>query len=285
MFKDLAFLFILCLTCLASGQETKVYTTRDVSSLPYFNEIPCTDRGSEECFKNQMKAHTIANFDYPRSALEKRQTGKVYVQFVIDTTGNVRNIKSRSLEKIFKEEGIRIVKQIPKLQPALVDGKAVAMIYAYPIEFNLIVNNNLVQKQASLTINADNAIGSTEIVAYNAAPESPLLQGCEKEKDWSACFKAKMEDNFTKRVTSAIRPSGNIKINAKVYFEINKAGAIVNPIVVSGNKKVIEVLTKYLNDSSILITPAKNDRGEAIQSFFNYELNLVGIRREVKFRN
>ena len=285
MFKDLLFLVLLCLTSLASGQDTKVYTSRDVSSFPYFDEIPCAATGSEECFKNQLKAHTIANFDYPRSALEKKLTGKVYVQFVIDTSGAVNNIKSRSLEKVFKDEGIRIVEQIPKLKPALLDGKAVSMIFAYPIEFNLVVNNNLVQKQASLTIDTGNAIGSTDIVSYNAASVSPLIQGCEKEKDWSACFKAKMEDNFTQRVTSTIRPNGNIQINAKVYFEINKAGAIVNHIVVSENQKVIEVLNKYLNDSSIHITPAKNDLGEAIHSFFNYDLNLVGIRKERKIRN
>ncbi|NNJ87859.1 MAG: energy transducer TonB, partial [Eudoraea sp.] len=128
--RGLQFLILLCLSSMAYGQEIKVYTTRDVSSLPYFNEIPCADNGTEECFKNQMKAHTIAHFEYPKSALEKRKTGKVYVQFVVDTTGTITNIKSRSLEKVFENEGLRIVKQIPKLQPALLDGKAVAMTYA-----------------------------------------------------------------------------------------------------------------------------------------------------------
>jgi hypothetical protein len=204
---------------------------------------------------------------------------------VIDSTGVITNIRTRSLEKVFEKEGVRIVETIPKLKPALLNGKPVAMIYSYPIDFNLILNDKLVQKPTTLSVNADNAIGSTEIVAYNAAPVSPLLQGCEKDKDWSACFMAKMEDNFVKRITNAIQPKGNIQIKAKVYFEINKDGDIVNPIVVSANKKVIEVVTEYLNDGDIHITPAKNAQGETIDSFFNYDLSLAGIKRKVMYRN
>ncbi|NER09409.1 TonB protein C-terminal [Muriicola jejuensis] len=267
------------------GQEAKPYSIKEVSSTPYFEELPCTNKGTEECFNNQIRAHTVANFDYPKSALENQLSGIVYVQFVVDSMGVIGNIRTRSLEKVFENEGMRIVEAIPKLQPAMLDGKPVAMIYSYPIEFNLILNDEIAQKPTALLVTSNEEVGSTDIVSYNTAAVSPLFQGCEKEKDWSACFNAKMEENFMKQITTSIRPNGNIHIKAKVYFEINKKGSIINPIVVSENKKVVEILTKYLNSGDIPITSAKNAQGNAIDSYFNYDLTLAGIRRSVKTRN
>ncbi|MEY8019505.1 energy transducer TonB [Muriicola sp. SD30] len=285
MIQVIRFILFLCIFPSFYGQEANTYNFKEVSSAPYFEELPCATKGTEECFNNQIKAHTVANFDYPKSALENQLTGIVYVQFVVDSTGVISNIRTRSLEKVFENEGLRIVEAIPKLQPAILDGNPVAMIYSYPIEFNLILNDEIAQKPTTLLVDADAAVGSTDIVSYNAAPVPPLFQGCEREKDWSACFNAKMEENFIKQITTSIRPYGNIHIKAKVYFEINKKGEIVNPIVVSENKKVIEILTKYLYSGDIAISAAKNAQGSAIDSYFNYDLSLAGIRRSVKTRN
>jgi hypothetical protein len=70
MIKVIRFILFLGVFSSLYGQEAKTYNIKEVSSSPYFEELPCANKGTEECFNNQLKAHTIANFDYPKSALE-----------------------------------------------------------------------------------------------------------------------------------------------------------------------------------------------------------------------
>ena len=75
---------------------------------------------------------------YPESAKEKGIQGRVTVQFIIDKEGNVTNSKvTRSVDKDMDTEAIRLVKAMPKWQPGMQKGKAVAVKYTVPVVFRL----------------------------------------------------------------------------------------------------------------------------------------------------
>ena len=82
------------------------------------------------------------NIKYPSEALERRITGKVYVNFVIDEEGKVGNIKIlKGVHFSLDEEAIRVVGLMPKWEPGRMDGKPVKVAYTVPISFNMVFND------------------------------------------------------------------------------------------------------------------------------------------------
>ena len=64
--------------------------------------------------------------------------GRVIVQFVVDKTGEIGEVKVvRSVDKDLDEEAVRIVKTLPKFIPGHQNGQNVAVWYTLPITFKL----------------------------------------------------------------------------------------------------------------------------------------------------
>jgi TonB family protein len=73
---------------------------------------------------------------YPVEALKNGKEGTVYVNFIVDTDGNVRNPKViRTVDPYLDEEAIRIVGSLPKWIPGVQDGNKVCVGYTVPIKF------------------------------------------------------------------------------------------------------------------------------------------------------
>ena len=60
---------------------------------------------------------------------------KVSAQFVVDENGNVVDIETRSSYKELQNEAVRVLKQLPKMQPGQQRGKPVRVQYNLPIIF------------------------------------------------------------------------------------------------------------------------------------------------------
>ncbi len=77
---------------------------------------------------------------YPSDAMENNIQGKVYLSFVVDKTGKVRDVVilrgipgGGSLEK----EALRVIKSLPNFTPGKQNGKAVNVKMTIPIKFQL----------------------------------------------------------------------------------------------------------------------------------------------------
>ena len=82
--------------------------------------------------------HISKNFKYPQIAKEMGISEKIFVQFVIDKSGNIKNAQIvRGEDKHLKAEALRLVNSMPKLQPAKQRGKAVPCSFTVPINFKL----------------------------------------------------------------------------------------------------------------------------------------------------
>ncbi|WP_437397306.1 energy transducer TonB [Flagellimonas lutimaris] len=94
-----------------------------------------TQAERKECFNEKVQEHIKKNFKYPPSALEMHITGRVYVQFVIDSHGRVSGIQKRGPDRLLEDEAERIIASLPKVKPGEQRGKAVNVKYSIPINF------------------------------------------------------------------------------------------------------------------------------------------------------
>ncbi len=96
-------------------------------------QMPGFPGGDEALFKYLGK-----NIQYPQLAADAGITGMVYVTFVVDKDGSVKD--ARILKGIgggCDEEALRVVKSMPKWQPGKQRGKSVKVQYNLPVRFTL----------------------------------------------------------------------------------------------------------------------------------------------------
>ena len=78
------------------------------------------------------------NVRYPVISKENNITGKVYVNYIVDTLGYVTNVKIvKSIDKNLDAEALRVVSLLPKYKPGKQRGKAVRVMFTIPINFTL----------------------------------------------------------------------------------------------------------------------------------------------------
>ena len=82
------------------------------------------------------------NLHYPVQAAKEHATGRVLVNFVINTDGSTDEVKVlRSAHPLLDQEAMRVVKEMPKWEPGKKDGKVVRVRFTLPITFHLNMNN------------------------------------------------------------------------------------------------------------------------------------------------
>ena len=80
----------------------------------------------------------VAATKYPKKARKKGLTGKVLLEFVIDTDGSVIDVAIlRGVHTLLDDEAIRVVKSFPKFIPGQQRGKPVEVRYRLPMNFSL----------------------------------------------------------------------------------------------------------------------------------------------------
>ena len=90
------------------------------------------------CFQKAIMKHVKKNFKYPEIAKEMGIQGRVIIQFVIGKDGSISKVfVLRGIDKHLDDEAIRIVKKLPKMQPAEQRGRAVPVSFMLPITFKL----------------------------------------------------------------------------------------------------------------------------------------------------
>lgn len=81
------------------------------------------------------------NIKYPSLALTEKIEGKVVLQFIVDSKGYVNKIEVlKAIGGGCEQEAIRVINLMPKWNPGLQNGKAVAVKYTLPIAFQISSN-------------------------------------------------------------------------------------------------------------------------------------------------
>ena len=78
------------------------------------------------------------NIIYPKSAKDKGIAGTVYISFVVDKDGSIKDIKViKGINKELDKEALRVIKLMPRWKPGEQRGKAVAVKYTLQVKFTL----------------------------------------------------------------------------------------------------------------------------------------------------
>lgn len=89
------------------------------------------------CADEKMLAFIKENLKFPKHMVNSNIQGRVYLQFVVDKTGAIINIKVvRSLHPDLDREAIRVVSIMPKWIPGKQRGRLVNVTYTLPIKFD-----------------------------------------------------------------------------------------------------------------------------------------------------
>ena len=89
-------------------------------------------------FNGNLNQWLLLNMKYPVEAMNKKEQGKVIVQFIVSENGEVSEPKIiRSVSPALDKEACRIVLAMPKWNPGKLKGKPIAVRYMLPISFRL----------------------------------------------------------------------------------------------------------------------------------------------------
>ncbi|MBC3757044.1 energy transducer TonB [Hyunsoonleella sp. SJ7] len=127
--------------------EKKKASYANVEDVPFafVDQVPvfpgCDGNSAEElkkCLQENVSKHVNHNFNVKIASdlnLEGRQ--RVNVIFKINKEGEIVDVRSRAPHEALEKEAIRVVKTLPKLKPAMNNGKVVNLLYSLPIIFQV----------------------------------------------------------------------------------------------------------------------------------------------------
>ncbi len=125
---------------LSAEEVRKASKFSTVDKIPSFNACKKAKKGERmDCFNEEMIKHISKHFRYPSQAVKESIQGEVWVRFIIDKNGDIRNIKTLGPKngKILNQEAKRVVAQLPQFSPAKKDGSRTSVKYGFPIMFAL----------------------------------------------------------------------------------------------------------------------------------------------------
>ena len=103
-----------------------------------------------------LLAFVQKNLKYPAAAARANVEGRVFIQFVVDKTGLVKDSKIlKGLGFGCNEEALRIMKLMPKWKPGKQSGKTVAVRYNLPIQFQLKERTKVTRESTGYAISQD----------------------------------------------------------------------------------------------------------------------------------
>lgn len=115
----------------------EIFRFNEVETIPVFKS--CSSDNSVDCFNSEMSKHVRKYFAYPQEAVDNDIQGRINAYFVIDKNGNVANVRTRGPKgaQLLEAATKKLIERLPRLKPALKNGKPVNVKYAFPINFKL----------------------------------------------------------------------------------------------------------------------------------------------------
>ena len=85
-----------------------------------------------------MFSYISNNLQYPEKAQENGIQGRVVVKFIVEKDGSISNVEvNRSVDPDLDNEAMRVIKNMPKWNPAKQNGTEVRAYYYVPVTFRL----------------------------------------------------------------------------------------------------------------------------------------------------
>lgn len=111
-----------------------------IESVPVFPgcENLQTNEEQRQCMSEKISRFVNKHFDTSLGEkLGLTGVNRVFVQFQIDPQGNITEVRSRAPHPKLKQEAVRVINSLPKMQPGKQRGKPVPVSYSIPIMFQV----------------------------------------------------------------------------------------------------------------------------------------------------
>jgi TonB family protein len=131
--KSILTIVLLVFTITVNAQEKKEQKSKVQKGFGVtVNQVQPEFPGGQD----SLQAFLENNLVYPEKAKKEHIQGKVYVGFLVDRNGKIKNPKilSTASEELDKE-ALRVVAMMPDWKPGTAGGSAVDVQYILPIDF------------------------------------------------------------------------------------------------------------------------------------------------------
>ncbi len=111
-----------------------------IEDVPIFPGCESLDDNEERkaCMSEKISRFISKRFDTGLGEdLGLSGINRVTIMFEIDKNGDVKNVQARGPHKLLEEEGKRVIKLLPKMEPGKQRGKPVPVRYTIPINFKI----------------------------------------------------------------------------------------------------------------------------------------------------
>ncbi len=108
-------------------------TVEEATTFIIVEEMPKFRNGTADLMK-----YLSENIKYPTVSAEQGVQGKVVIQFVVGTEGEILNpVVVRGVDPYLDKEAVRVISSMPRWKPGMQRGKAVRVKYTVPVVFKL----------------------------------------------------------------------------------------------------------------------------------------------------
>ena len=226
-------------------------------------------------FSGDLSKWATQNIKYPSKAIEAGIEGKVYVNFIIDSTGRVGHAEiQRSTQSLLNAEALKGIEAMPDWIPGKQRGKAVRVIYTLPVTFSLkdqagnfapkvtIIPPHNEAKTPTLVKDSSETENSTEVCIFHVVEEMPEFA----------------EGNVAEWIMKNIKyPKEAIEANitGKVFvqFVIEKDGSITNAKIARSASTLLDAEALRIVNNMPQWIPGKQ-RGKAVRVAYTLPISF-----------
>ncbi len=226
-------------------------------------------------FSGDLSKWATQNIKYPSKAIEAGIEGKVYVNFIIDSTGRVGHAEiQRSTQSLLNAEALKGIEAMPDWIPGKQRGKAVRVIYTLPVTFSLkdqagnfapkvtIIPPHNEAKTPTLVKDSSETENSTEVRIFQVVEEMPEFA----------------EGNVAEWIMKNIKyPKEAIEANitGKVFvqFVIEKDGSITNAKIARSASTLLDAEALRIVNNMPQWIPGKQ-RGKAVRVAYTLPISF-----------
>ena len=206
-------------------------------------------------------AYMSNNLVYPEAAVRKQLQGRLFVRFVVEADGRLTNIAiHRSAHPILDEEGMRMVRSMPRWVPARREGVTVAAPMMLPITFKLPSQGlaSLVDRLQKSNVKQVTEPDSIPVIDENNTDiERPLFPG--GDQGFYDFLRSKLE---YPEVEYRNRNQGEVHLR----FVVDVDGSISQVTVVKGTSPAFDKAALDVMKLAPKFIPARKD-GKPIQAW------------------
>lgn len=187
--------FALALLCMTSVQFC--FGQDEAKGCVFFSEKPEPDSVMRfACVEEKPKypggdkallQFIYDNIDYSQIHLSDSTEGKVFVQFVISSNGNVNDVKViKGVREELDAEALRVCNKFPNWKPGKHEGKAVPVRFIVPVNFKL---ENIEKQLKSKSIESVELVDTvklsesidTAVISQETITEEPIYKSWETD--------------------------------------------------------------------------------------------------------